>query len=320
MRVISGDTINLSDYMAESEEVHKIRPANEWAQGVIDALYSRSTHPVVELGWQKCEGRFAFRSGELTIWGGINGHGKSMLTSQVSLDLCMQNQRVCIASLEMKPEKTMLRMVKQAAGDARPDAEFIRSMHSWTDDKLWLYDHTGSVKPQKMLAIVRYAVENFGIQHFVIDNLMKCVPGDDDYNGQKDFVNSLTAIAQDTGVHIHLIAHVKKGGSEYDRPGKFDIKGSGSITDLADNLFIVWRNKRKEAVGSDKLVLQKKGEKDAVMAEPDCYLSIEKQRNGDWEGVFGFWFDSPSMQYVERDRQNPRRYHVDGAAVSLDEF
>lgn len=319
MRVIDGDTINLSDYMAESEEVHKIRPASEWSQGVIDALYSRSLHPTVELGWQKCEGHFAFRSGELTIWGGINGHGKSMLTSQVALDLCMQNQRVCIASLEMKPEKTMLRMVKQAAGDARPNAEFIRSMHSWTDEKLWLYDHTGSVKPQKMLAIVRYAVENFGIEHFVIDNLMKCVPGDDDYNGQKDFVNSLTAIAQDTGVHIHLIAHVKKGGSEYDRPGKFDIKGSGSITDLADNLFIVWRNKRKEAVGSDKLKL-KAVEKDAVMAEPDCYLSIEKQRNGDWEGVFGFWFDGPSMQYVENRGQLPRKYHVDGAAVSLDEF
>jgi twinkle protein len=319
MRVIDGEKINLSDYMTESEDVHKVRPANEWSQQVIDALYSRSLHPVVELGWEKCAGRFAFRSGELTIWGGINGHGKSMLTSQVALDLCMQDQRVCIASLEMKPEKTMLRMVKQAAGENRPNAEFIRSMHSWTDNRLWLYDHTGSVKPQKMLAIVRYAVENFKIEHFVIDNLMKCVPGDDDYNGQKDFVNSLTAIAQDTGVHIHLIAHVKKGGSEYDRPGKFDIKGSGSITDLADNLFIVWRNKRKEAVQDGKLKVPAK-ELDAVQAEPDCYLSIEKQRNGDWEGVFGFWFDSLSMQYVERDRQLPRRYHVDGAAVSLDEF
>ena len=319
MQVIDGATINLSDYMSEPEDVHKIRPASEWAQGVVDALYARTTAPLVELGWEKCEGRFAFRTGELTIWGGINGHGKSMLTSQVALDLCLQNQRVCIASLEMKPEKTMLRMVRQAAGDARPDAEFIRSMHSWTDDRLWLYDHTGSVKPAKMLAVVRYAVETYGIQHFLIDNLMKCVPGDDDYNGQKDFVNSLTAIAQDTGAHMHLIAHVKKGGSEYERPGKFDIKGSGSITDLADNLFIVWRNKRKEAVGSEKLKL-KRDEADLVMGEPDCYLSIEKQRNGDYEGVFGFWFDVASMQYVEHRGQLPRKYPVDGAAVSLEDF
>lgn len=319
MRVIDGATIDLSEYMADADEVHKIRPASEWANGVIDALYTKNTHPDVELGWLKCQGLFGFRAGELTIWGGINGHGKSMITSQVALDLCLQNQRVCIASLEMKPEKTMLRMSRQASGDARPPKEFIRSLHSWTDNRLWLYDHTGSVKPQKMLAIVRYAVENFHIQHFVIDNLMKCVPGDDDYNGQKDFVNSLTSIAQDTGVHIHLIAHVKKGGSEYERPGKFDVKGSGSITDLADNLFIVWRNKRKEAVGSEKLKM-KREEADLVMGEPDCYLSIEKQRNGDWEGVFGFWFDVASMQYVENRGQNPRRYPVDGAAVSLDEF
>lgn len=319
MQIIDGEKINLSDYMSEPEDVHKIRPASEWSQKVIDALYVKASTPDIQMGWEKTRDRFAFRNGELTIWGGINGHGKSMLTSQVSLDLCMQNQRVCIASLEMKPEKTMLRMVKQAAGDGRPSREFINSMHSWTDERLWLYDHTGSVKPQKMLAVTRYAIENFAIQHFVIDNLMKCVPGDDDYNGQKDFVNSLTAIAQDTGAHIHLIAHVKKAGSEYDRPGKFDIKGSGSITDLADNLFIVWRNKRKEAVGSEKLKL-KRDEADLVMGEPDCYLSLEKQRNGDYEGVFGFWFDGPSMQYVENRGQLPRRYHVDGAAVDLEEF
>lgn len=243
----------------------------------------------------------------------------SMLTSQVALDLCLQNQRVCMASLEMKPEKTMLRMTRQAAGDARPPQEFIRSMHSWTDERLWLYDHTGSVKPQKMLAVARYAIENYRIEHFFIDNLMKCVPGDDDYNGQKDFVNSLTSIAQDTGAHLHLIAHVKKGGSEYERPGKFDVKGSGSITDLADNLFIVWRNKRKEAVGSGKLTL-KATEADQVMGEPDCFLSLEKQRNGDYEGVFGLWFDGPSMQYVEHRGQNPRKYPVDGAAVDLEDF
>jgi twinkle protein len=320
MRVIDGDTIDLSDYMSESEEVHKIRPAREWSQGVIDALYARKTHAPVMLGWQKCENKFELRAGELTIWGGINGHGKSMLTSQVALDLCVQDQRVCIASLEMKPEKTMLRMAKQAFASGYPNVEFIRGMHDWTDGRLWLYDHTGSVKPQKMLAIVRYAVENFGIQHFVIDNLMKCVPGDDDYNGQKDFVNALTAIAQDTGVHIHLVAHVKKGGSEYDRPGKFDIKGSGSITDLADNLFIVWRNKRKEAVRDGKLKIAKATESDAVMHEPDCYLSMEKQRNGDFEGVFGFWFDAPSMQYVEHYGQHPRRYHVDGTGVPLEDF
>lgn len=319
MQIIDGDKINLSDYLTEPEDVHKIRPASEWSQGVIDALYVRSNKPEVQLGWEKTNGRFAFRKGELTIWGGINGHGKSMLTSQVALDLCLQNQRVCIASLEMKPEKTMLRMCKQAAGDAMPSRDFIASMHGWTDDRLWLYDHTGSVKPQKMLAVARYAVENLHIEHFVIDNLMKCVPGDDDYNGQKDFVNSLTAIAQDTGAHIHLIAHVKKGGSEYERPGKFDVKGSGSITDLADNLFIVWRNKRKEAVGSEKLKL-KRDEADLVMGEPDCYLSLEKQRNGDYEGVFGFWFDVASMQYVEHRGQHPRRYPVDGASVELEDF
>jgi hypothetical protein len=75
---------------------------------------------------------------------------------------------------------------------------------------------------------------------------MKCVRGEDDYNGQKDFVNDLCSFAQDSGVHVHLVHHVRKGESEHKAPGKFDIRGAGSITDLVDNVFIVWRNKRAE--------------------------------------------------------------------------
>ncbi len=33
---------------------------------------------------------------------------------------------------------------------------------------------------------------------------------------------------------------------EETQPNKFDIKGTGAITDLVDNVFIVWRNKKKE--------------------------------------------------------------------------
>jgi hypothetical protein len=41
---------------------------------------------------------------------------------------------------------------------------------------------------------------------------MKCVAGEDDYNGQKTFVDELTAIARDYGMHIHLVHHIKQAG------------------------------------------------------------------------------------------------------------
>ena len=66
-------------------------------------------------------------------------------------------------------------------------------------------------------------------------------------NSQKTFVEKLKRVADDTNVHVHLVHHIRKGESEHDRPNKFDLKGSGAIADLADQIFIVWRNKKREA-------------------------------------------------------------------------
>ena len=158
-----------------------------------------------------------------------------------------------------------------------------------------MYDHVGAVEWRKVIAVMRYAVKQFGITQFVIDSLMKCVKGEDDYNAQKDFVNELCAFAQTHGVHIHLVHHVRKGESEHKAPGKFDIKGAGAITDQVDNVFIVWKNKKALEEGT---------------GDPTAVIACEKQRNGEFEGKFGFWFDVDSQQYLETATEIPNRYKV----------
>src|SRR5690606_12104239 len=133
----------------------------------------------------------------------------------------------------------------------------------------------------------RYAQEQLGITQFVIDSLMKCVRGEDDYNGQKDFVNELCAFAMARKVHVHLVHHIRKAENEDKIPGKFDAKGAGASTDMVDNVFIVGRNKKAErGDGEDQT--------------PTAMLKCDKQRNGTgWEGMLGFWFNLESMQYLE---------------------
>ena len=137
--------------------------------------------------------------------------------------------------------------------------------------------------------MVRYCAKEKGITHFVIDSLMKCVSGEDDYNGQKEFVDELTSIARDNGMHIHLVHHVKKPADENHKPGKYDFKGTGAITDQVDNVIAVWRNKAKEKNReAGKLVSDQ---------EPDALLICDKQRNGEWEGRIGLFFDRESQQF-----------------------
>lgn len=290
------DEIDFSQYMTEPEG-HAVRPASEWLDDTIAQFYPTGTEPRAPgMLWTKAGDRVKFRPGEVSLWAGVNGHGKSMFLSQVELDLIYQAERVMVASFEMKPAKQMHRMSRQASGSRQPDRTWLEVFHQWTDGRLWIYDHVGSVEWRKVIAVMRYACEQFGITHFVIDSLMKCVKGEDDYNAQKNFVNELCAFAQAHGVHIHLVHHVRKGESEHKAPGKFDVKGAGAITDQVDNVFIVWRNKKAEE--------EKNG-------EPTCVLACEKQRNGEFEGKLGFWFDLDSQQYVESLNELPSMYGVD---------
>lgn len=289
------DDIDLNAYQEEPES-HKIRPAGDFLEETIAAFYPSGDAPRPPRPlWDKADGKIAFRPGEVSLWAGINGHGKSMYLSQIELDLMTQGEKVLSLSFEMLPVRQMQRMARQAYADQQPSVGFLKGLHTWTNGRLWMYDHNGAIKWEKVMAVMRYAQEKFGITQFIIDSLMKCVRGETDYDAQKDFVNELCAFAQARKVHIHLVHHIRKGEDEDRIPGKFDAKGAGAITDMVDNVFIVWRNKKAER-GDNK------------DQKPTAMLRCDKQRNGEWEGMLGFWFHPESMQYLERIDGMPMRY------------
>lgn len=210
----------------------------------------------------------------------------SLLLSHVMVQCMDHGQKVFIASLEMRPEWTLERMTRQGIGKRRGSEEEIRAFHRWTDGKLWLYDHVGAVQWRKLMAVCRWVIAEKKVDHIVIDSLMRLGVGEQDYDGQKAVVDALCDLRHDHAVHIHLVMHSRKLADEFSPPGKFDAKGTGTITDLADNVVTVWRNKKKESFP----------EKHAD--DPDALLICDKQRNGEWEGKVRLWFDKDSMQYL----------------------
>lgn len=287
--------IDFEKYMAARiEDIASVKSALNFADDVAD--YFNGTHESkgISLPWVKAQDQFSFRNGELTLWSGINGHGKSMLIGQVLNHLMASKQKCCIASFEMQPYKTLARMTRQAAGTNQPAIQFIENFMNWCDSKLWLYDHQGSIKSDRVIAVIYYCAEQLGVRHFVIDSLMKCGIKSDDWNAQKEFVDKLCAAAKDTQCHIHLVVHSRKGEDENKAPNKFDISGSADITNLADNVFSVWRNKKKE---DDKR--NNKADENSV----DALLICSKQRNGEHEPKIGLWFDNASFRYLENPKQ-----------------
>jgi twinkle protein len=290
------DSIDFEAYFDQQEdETAKVKPASSWADEVVDRFYGdHSAKHWVPTGYTKMHGKFDLRPAEVTLWAGINGHGKTTLLSNVLLNTMDKGQRIGLASFEMKPAVSMAKMSRQAAGLERPAIPYIRAFHRWTDDRLWIYDHVGRVATKRVLAVATYMRKELGIDHMVIDSLMKCGIGTDDYTAQKDFVNDLCSIAQETGLGIHLVVHMRKGENERSAPDKFDVKGASEIVDLVDNLVIVWKNVRKLA----------KAEADRDPSEADSFVRVAKQRHHSWEGSFAFWFDPDSQQYLEHSGQS----------------
>ena len=295
---------------ARTLDPDELKPASGFVDDVIDQFYPPNGREIgIELPWEKARDKILLRSDELSIWTGINGHGKSQFLGQVILHAMKQGARVCIASLELKPKRLLMRLTRQAGALASPSEEYIRAIHDWYGDKLWLFDLVGTTKSQRLLEVFRYARQRYGIDMFVIDSFMKLDIAEDDYKAQKAFIEQLCDFKNQYNCHVHLVVHPRKNSDEAQIPGKLDNKGTGAITDLADNCFCVWRNKKKEhfkTLQSQGVTLDAKQLEE--LAGADCLLLCDKQRNGEWEGRLGFWFDPKSYQYLSYEHQKSTCY------------
>ena len=284
----------LDEYAEAINPLRHVIDISEVLGDVFDPrFYGIHKHPGDLLPWEKAA-RIGFRPGEVTLWVGINGHGKSAMTTQVALWWALKGKPSCIASFEMLPDRTVDRMLCQAAGGPLPAEEFAWDFFAHLKGKVLLYDRRDRVNLDALYRVIRYTATDRGVKHFWVDSLMKCVQGEDDYNGQKNLVCDLCTMARELSIHIHLVHHVRKSGDEKGIPSKFDAKGSGAITDQVDQVLTVWRNKAKEVERADGTVDEGK---------PDFLLICDKNRHGSWEGKVALWGDAESWHFRGTSQQ-----------------
>jgi twinkle protein len=300
MQIPNG--INFAEYiqevgLVEAQEIHN---AGYWEKDLIERSHGEKITGDC-LPWAKTFPVFRLRPGELTLWGGMNGHRKSMLLGQVMLNL-LETHRVAIASLEMKPTETLWRMCLQAAGTGNPPEAFVKRFSDYADRTLLIYDQLDTVKADKILGFVHYCAKVMGCEHIVIDSLTKCGLGTTDRDKEADFIDRLQWAAKSLNCHVHLVCHVRKPnnvGEEY-QPTKFDVRGAGQLVDLCDNLIIVWKNKKRESMKGMNLELKNL---EYFQSNSDQILKVEKQRHGAWEGNINLYFHDQSLQFTSEENR-----------------
>lgn len=295
--VIDRDAIDWAAYAHQTEASVKVRAASVFADDLIAEFQPpKKAGLAPQMFSTKLRERLVFRPGEVTVWAGYNGHRKSMFTGQVALDLCVTKQRVLMASFEMTPPRTLARMARQAFAVGRPADESLQRFSSWSDGRLWLFDHLGRISPEQCIAVLRYFATELGGQQAFIDSMMMVCASEESLDEQKQFTTDLVRVAQELSLHVHLVAHCRKpqGGDEKP-PTKYDLRGSAAISDQAHNVVTVWANREKRAKLDN-------GYDAKVAAEPDAIVSVEKQRNGAFEGKLKLWFNGETFRFSDGDQ------------------
>ena len=283
------EDIDLRQFMARQES-QSIRPVTDFVEDAVQRLENGVGQFGDAMPWSRTADKFRFRPAELTILAAENGSGKSTLQTQMALWFAAAGKKTMIASMEMPGAATVAKILRQGAGVAVPRRDEINRVMNHTKDRIWIYDQIGSVQPDRIIAMIHWAAEELGVDHVMIDSLVKCGVDSEHNEPQNKFVDALAWAAKEHNIHIHLVHHIRKAADERIIPDKFSVKGAGEIVDLADNLLIIARNQVKEAK------IRAMQEVDA--SEPDGFIRVAKQRHGEWEGLFNFWFDARSQQWI----------------------
>lgn len=225
--------------------------------GMIDnTKYSDRTKVKSELSnLDKMIGGFCM--GELSVWTGKSGQGKSTLLSQIMLGAVNQGFKVCAYSGELINEQFQHWLLLQACGKSNlvkvydetkqrdiymPSREATSKIKAWLKGKYYLYNNEFTGKDNNILDVFKLAYKK-GCKVFLVDNLMTAKYNYNNkesyYIQQSGFVGELVRFAKTNNVHVHLIAHPKKTTGELT---KEDISGSLDITNRADNAFSVNRD------------------------------------------------------------------------------
>ena len=193
----------------------------------------------------------------VTITAGT-GIGKSHLCREISKGLLDQKKSVGYIALEESVSKTGQILMAMYANvpwmDWSPTPEertklFNENMR----DNFWTYDHWGSQDTETLLSRIRYMAVSMGVEYVFLDHVSIVVSGmenNDERRGLDLLMTQLRSMAEQTGIGIFLVSHLKKAdGTPHEEGGRItlkDLRSSNSIAQLSDIVIALERDQQSE--------------------------------------------------------------------------
>ena len=203
-----------------------------------------------------------FRRGELVIFTGPTGGGKTTLLSQLSIDWAQQQMPTLWGSFEIRNERLLHKMLVQSHkhGEIRGlnPTQLEEIANNFGKLPLQFMNFHGSSDLDQVLEAMRFAVYKHDIEHIIIDNLQFMMPrlnggnngnnngvrmlanGFERFDMQDIAIDRFRQFASEQDVNVTLVIHPRKEDDKIPL-GLSSIFGTAKATQEADVVLILQR-------------------------------------------------------------------------------
>ena len=217
------------------------------------------------------------RKGEITTLTAGSGIGKSTVAREFAFHLLKNHkQKIGYVALEESVKKTDLGLISLELNvpmgdlflnkkELVSDEDFEKAYTTTVaNNRLFLYDHFGSLASDNLISKLRYLATGCDCDFIILDHISIVVSGIEDGDERRIIDNLMTelrSLVENTGVGMILISHLRvPEGKPHEEGGRVtlnQLRGSGSIKQLSDNIIGIERNQQGDSSDISQIRLLK---------------------------------------------------------------
>lgn len=248
----------------------------------------------------------SFRPHEVTLWFGHSGHGKSQAVQNQVMSLVGQGKMCCVASFEQPSELTFAQILTGfSAYPNLPNTKEFDPAYAFMSQQVFMYKSRKRTDPKHLIQTFTHAHKRYGIDSFVIDNVMTMDIDRGDNTAQAAAADLVRVFAAEYPVHVHVVAHPRKPMENTSKPpGMAEIRGASEWGDIPNNVLTVWRDMSKaervaEMMDQDDVYTPKEI-KEFWVSTPCGKIIARKQRATGVLPMASFFFHNETKRFMSK--------------------